>query len=117
MTEWLETTPAVELRSADSLTRGDLVAVPSVDPPGITAIYFIQDGEDGPIKIGSGRNPWLRLEHLQIGNPRELHIRAVVRTHRGYERELHQRFAAHRIRGEWFEPVPDLLALIEESKP
>jgi hypothetical protein len=29
------------------------------------------------------------------------------------ERELHRRFEAHRLRGEWFAPVPELLAFVE----
>lgn len=32
------------------------------------------------------------------------------------EREMHQRFANARIRGEWFRPVPELLAYIAEIK-
>jgi hypothetical protein len=62
-----------------------------------TFIYFIQSGEDGPIKIGFSNQPDRRLPELQTGNPR-----ALIPGDTSVERQLHTRFEPARIRGEWF---------------
>lgn len=77
------------------------------------AVYFIQEGADGPVKIGVGMGGCFdRLSALQTGNPRALVLRGTVPGGRELEAALHEHFAAHLVRGEWFEPVPELLALI-----
>jgi hypothetical protein len=76
------------------------------------ALYFIQEGEDGPIKIGRG-DPQGRLKGLQTGNPRVLRIRAHVPNEGYTEIFWHAVFADARIRGEWFEPRPELCAAIK----
>ncbi len=76
-------------------------------------VYFIQDGEKGPVKIGLSKDPEQRLPKLQTGNPRELFLRHVVPGDLKVERGLHQRFAPARIRREWFggpEYLPIILA-------
>jgi hypothetical protein len=82
-------------------------------------IYFLraQSGE-GPIKIGFAstmvRN---RMESLQSYSPVLLMIIAVIEDATlKDEYALHQRFDQHRMWGEWFEPVPELLALIEKQR-
>ena len=76
-------------------------------------VYFVQEGDDGPVKIGTAglRNVMSRVGGLQTGNPRKLHLRRVVRGGAGLEVTLQRRYAAHRIRGEWFEPHPELLEI------
>jgi hypothetical protein len=78
------------------------------------AVYFIRAGKDGPIKIGHGSNPERRLRNLQTGTHAVLEIVAVIAGGEHEEAQLHARFARSRIRREWFEPSPDLLALIAE---
>lgn len=82
----------------------------SPSPPYPPGIYFVQEGEDGPIKIGMAADPAGRLGSMQTGNPRMLYVRRVL-AHGGRidEERFHQMFAAYRIRGEWFHPVPELL--------
>lgn len=76
-------------------------------------LYFVQSGSDGPIKIGWTRSPLqVRLCNLQEGNPVTLHLRATRPGGPTEERRLHERFAADRIRGEWFRPSAALLAEI-----
>ena len=65
-------------------------------------IYFIQHGDSGPVKIGLSKTPTERVNKLQTGNPRELILRHVIPGDRGVENDLHERFKAARIRGEWF---------------
>lgn len=74
-------------------------------------VYFIQAGEDGPIKIGVATEPFKRLAELQTGNPARLRIVAIVEGDTGMERALHDRFAEHRLEGEWFKPTHILVAL------
>ena len=76
-------------------------------------VYFVQGSDpNGPIKIGVGTNPGERLVSLQCGNWDELCILGISRArgaaHR-VEARLHQRFAASRIRGEWFRRTPELI--------
>jgi hypothetical protein len=70
--------------------------------PNPTFIYFVQSGENGPIKIGFSNRPDRRLPELQTGNPRELVLRHVIPGDTSVERQLHTRFEPARIRGEWF---------------
>jgi hypothetical protein len=67
-----------------------------------TFIYFIQDGDDGPVKIGYSNKPDVRLRNLQTGNYRELRLCHVIPGDLSVEKQLHQRFEPARIRGEWF---------------
>lgn len=65
-------------------------------------VYFVQSGDDGPVKIGIAKNPLDRLGALQTGNHQDLHIRHVVPGDRALETSLHHRFKDALIRGEWF---------------
>lgn len=67
-------------------------------------VYFIQSGDDGPIKIGKARNPEYRLAHFQTGNPEKLHLLGTIPAAPSLEGKLHGMVEQYRIRGEWFEP-------------
>ena len=73
-------------------------------------VYFIQAGDGGPIKIGRAVDVIRRLHGLQAASWEEL--RLLSATGAVTEREMHQRFASLRIRGEWFKPSVELLELI-----
>jgi hypothetical protein len=81
-------------------------------PPLQSVVYFIRQGDDGPIKIGVARDAEKRRAMLQTGNPVELHLLRTVPGTARLESLLHQRLAPFRLRGEWFEPIEPLLALI-----
>jgi hypothetical protein len=56
------------------------------------------------VKIGTAKIPEARMAALQTGQPMTL---TLLWTHeRDVERALHKRFAAHRVRGEWFDLTP-----------
>jgi hypothetical protein len=80
--------------------------------PDTRFVYFIQDGENGPVKIGLSNEPDKRISKLQTGNPRELFLRHVIPGDRAVENQLHKRFEPARIRGEWFgrEYLPVIVA-------
>lgn len=78
--------------------------------PGLfTWIYAIQAGENGPVKIGVSRDPAMRLATLQRSNHAELRGIAAWRDLAQMEKVLHKAYAHVRIRGEWFQPTPELI--------
>lgn len=82
-------------------------------------IYFAQAGDDGPIKIGycaKSGGVRKRMAELQTGCPWPIRIRRVMEApHRiQTEFELHRKFAAYRMAGEWFMPAP-VLALFAQA--
>jgi hypothetical protein len=80
-------------------------------------VYFMQIGDDGPIKIGFTKNIRHRLSVVQIGNPALVRLIAVTDGGRAKEFELHNRFKKYRLYGEWFEPNQELLEYISQFKP
>lgn len=86
-------------------------------PGSISFVYFIQVGDDGPIKIGLAKNIDRRLAELQSASPYELFVIGFVRTRTPLDTEqyFHCLFREHRIRGEWFEPAREILNFIAQS--
>lgn len=82
---------------------------------GAGVVYFVQMGDDGPIKIGYTQRDKIkaRLSVLQTGSPYGLHLRRLITATRETEAAAHRFFSDLRIRGEWFCPDPDLLAVAE----
>lgn len=79
-------------------------------------VYAIQEGADGSVKIGlSCQDPRARLQAMQTGNSRELHLRATAYVlEAGYlEKELHRKLRDHCVRGEWFYPAPKVLRMVQ----
>jgi hypothetical protein len=66
-------------------------------------IYFIQAGEDGPIKIGRSEDHIQRFGGLKTGSYERLHIRAVLDVPDEVEMHYHDILSNCRIRGEWFD--------------
>ena len=79
--------------------------------------YFLRAGLDGPIKIGFTSNLRHRLTSIETSSSEEIFILSVIDGARELEQELHRRFWPHRVRGEWFAPVPELLAYIATLPP
>jgi len=79
-------------------------------------IYFIQAEAGGLIKIGITHNLKVRFNNLKNSCPIPLKILATIDGSADKEIELHERFATHRKHGEWFEPCPEILQLIEQIK-
>jgi hypothetical protein len=79
-------------------------------------VYVIQEGEDGPCKVGIARNAFWRRMDLQSGNHRPLHIRHVFEaTDRRdailAEAAAHKHFSQYHISGEWIGVEPDVIAI------
>lgn len=69
------------------------------------AVYFIQEGEDGFVKIGRSKNVKKRMKSLQIGNPRPLSVVMLIPGGRSLEMTFHELFHEDRVSGEWFKPI------------
>lgn len=76
-------------------------------------LYFIQAGDDGPIKIGHASSPRERIWDLQSGNHLQLRLLLELPGTVAAERAAHEAFSGLRIRGEWFRADRQLLAFIE----
>lgn len=84
------------------------------DAAGWCYVYFVSDGES--IKIGRAVNVLNRLRAMQSGSAKPLTVLATFLTDNSIESELHRRFKAAHVKGEWYRPAPELLAFIERVK-
>ena len=79
-------------------------------------IYFIQCGENGPVKIGyTDGDVQARLAQLQTGCPYRLRLLWVYDGQDYTEQEIHYRFEGERVRGEWFHFSESLYNFINED--
>lgn len=78
------------------------------------SIYFIRQGDNGPIKIGTAINPQYRIRELQSGNHEPLRLLAAIPGGRAEASALHHRFAELSInRTDWFRAETGLLAFVD----
>lgn len=79
--------------------------------------YFLQAGDDGPIKVG--RTQWAtlhsRIATLQCGCPQHLHLRSLIIG--DWEAAWHAILGGRRLRGEWFALGEDLAPVVHCSVP
>lgn len=66
-------------------------------------VYVIRDRKTRHVKIGISIDPRKRLSSLRTGSPTGMDLLWTSPGGRPLERYLHDRFSAHRIRGEWFD--------------
>jgi len=77
------------------------------------SVYFVQEEDNGLIKIGYSKNPNRRLKSLQINNPRKLNILKVIDGAMCRETYLHHRCSRFNAKGEWFHPHSELIDYID----
>lgn len=75
-------------------------------------VYFIQAGDQGPIKIGWSCEVSRRLLELQTANAARLVLLGYIPGTQKTERAWHVKFAAERLEAEWFRPSQALLDAI-----
>lgn len=80
-------------------------------------LYFIQEGLDGPIKIGwTQANPENRRAGMQTGNSSQLVLLGSIPVSPPCtEEKWHAQFPHCHKRGEWFYPTPELCAAIRDA--
>jgi hypothetical protein len=74
------------------------------------SIYFAADS-NGSVKIGRARDVERRLRSLETSHTEALRLLRVVDGGPATERWLHRKFAAQRIRGEWFSYCPEMMTV------
>lgn len=79
-------------------------------------VYFARDRDSGEIKIGTSRSVRKRLVGVAYEKKHPVDPLATMSGDDDVEKIMHRRFASARIRGEWFRPVPELLAYIDSLK-
>lgn len=72
--------------------------------PDVGFVYLAHQDNTPYYKIGVSNNVERRLASLQTSSPSKIVLIKSIRTDRyeHYEGELHERFAASRLNGEWF---------------
>ena len=68
----------------------------------VEQVYFMRYGTSNRVKIGYTKRMNQRRCGLEGGTPEDLHLLATVTGGREQEYRLHKRFAAYRIKGEWY---------------
>lgn len=81
-------------------------------------VYFIGCQGHNAVKIGVAKDVPFRMMELQIGCPFKLYAAAVIQmksqnSARMLESRLHQKYAPHRLNGEWFTIVPEMIEYLD----
>lgn len=82
--------------------------------PNSDELYFIQGGD--VVKIGRAECSWRRLVSIQASNHLELDCVCVLEGRGHEERAWHAYFRNVRVRGEWFQWVPEIARAIELAR-
>jgi hypothetical protein len=75
-------------------------------------IYFIQQGKDGPVKIGISWEIKKRLRDISVSSPFNPVVLALIPGNREKEKQLHRKFKKEHLRGEWFKASDRLMEFI-----
>ncbi len=84
------------------------------DRPWSTYIVEAMETEPRMVKIGRSRSPDDRLASLDETSP--VPLRRLLLIEEDVEAELHERFAADRVRREWFRFSADIRAFVQEHQ-
>ena len=110
--EWSELREAVSLFEDGLPTHRCVLAEYIDDATENPGVYFVQQGPEGPIKIGVAQNVRLRMRGLQTSSPYPLRLLGVIRGGPAEERAAHATLQSHKLLREWFKPHPDVLAYL-----
>lgn len=80
-------------------------------------VYFVTARELGLVKIGCTRHTDYRIGGLKTSSPADLKVEALLPGYYDREKELHEQFAEHRVRGEWFKITDEIEAIISSAGP
>lgn len=77
-------------------------------------IYFIQ-AISGPIKIGHTNDPQRRYALFKVGHYEDLKLLGVLVGTLEDEKRIHRSVIESHIRGEWFKPTEQVMALVAQT--
>lgn len=95
-----------------SLEAFNVIVLPEDPVKTPKPVYFIEGTHTKRIKIGESARPLARLETLARCGSETLRLLAIVADGTVSEAELHRQLKQWRAHGEWFEPSPDVLAVV-----
>jgi hypothetical protein len=79
-------------------------------------IYFLQlkmgRKQPGPIKIGFSKKPNERFRVMHHNLPFDIKVLLVIPSTLLQEKLLHKILRPHRLKGEWYKPTSEILALV-----
>lgn len=75
------------------------------------SIYFLQTGDDGPVKIGFATSVKARVKTIQLSSPEKLRVIREIEGDIPMERWLHRHFKKHQLNGEWFSFCDEMLVI------
>ena len=96
------------------MNKSAMILSTLLSPEGL--VYFVSWENDlNVVKIGLSRSLRKRLNELCVANAHRLMIRKVLWASNALELEkmLHEKFAAHRISGEWFHLSPAIVEFLQ----
>lgn len=73
-------------------------------------IYFMREGTDGPVKIGRAADVELRRRAIHASGHPNMTVIRTLDAKDWVECWFHRRFSDHRIKGEWFSYVPEMIS-------
>ena len=77
-------------------------------------VYFIQAGDNGPIKIGTSSVPEMHIDRLQQGNHEELRLIAEIPGERSLEKKVRADLKAFELGRKWFHATDEVLNYIKK---
>jgi hypothetical protein len=77
-------------------------------------VYFAQEGDDGPIKVGFSEDPGKRVAALQGAHYEPLHLIGLTPGTRWDEAKIHEKLERFALGREWYVAAPEVLAEIQE---
>jgi hypothetical protein len=82
-------------------------------------VYFVANNH-GAVKIGVSRRVHVRVNSLRTSHADDLRVLGVMEGDRNTEQDLHMKWAAHRLNGEWFsltEEIREFIRLHTSAMP
>lgn len=78
-------------------------------------IYYIRNGEKGPVKIGfTASSAHKRMKQLQTGQPEKLIMLGTSPGEMIDEQSIHRELKDYCLNGEWFDAKPELMSVIKK---
>jgi hypothetical protein len=95
-------------------SKEDLISLEAGE--GECQVYAMRRPDTHEIKIGISTNPFQRLRDIQRCHARRLELLVVFPGTVVDEVALHERFKAHRLRGEWFDEALEIRVWIADQR-
>lgn len=78
--------------------------------------YVVQSEDGSLVKVGVSGNPRARVYQIASTVPFEMRLVALIADGRNSERKMKELLAPWKLRGEWFQPRPELNEFLAEKR-